>query len=151
MEKMQEFYSWILKRDLDRLINEVNSFKEESTLWKTPGDVTNSAGNLVLHIAGNLNHFIGSILGKNGYVRERDREFNDKNVPADQLIHSIKNTRDMISDILPGLNDEALAQEMPVKLSDGKTYNGAEFIVHLSGHLNYHLGQINYLRRILEG
>ena len=65
----------LFKRDLGKLKEEVDSYQNEANLWIVTNDVSNSAGNLCLHLVGNLNHFIGAVLGDSGYVRQRDLEF----------------------------------------------------------------------------
>ena len=79
---MIETLSQLFLRDLDKLKTEITSFKDEKKIWEISGDIKNSAGNLCLHLCGNLQHFIGAVLGNSGYVRNRDAEFSRKNVPA---------------------------------------------------------------------
>ena len=65
-------------------------YKNEEDVWKIKEGISNSAGNLTLHLLGNLNHFIGATLGNTGYVRERDKEFSLKNIPRIQLVEDLK-------------------------------------------------------------
>lgn len=139
----------ILHRDLGRLRNEIAAFKDESNLWKTEGTITNSAGNIALHLIGNLNHYIGSEFGNTGYVRDRKSEFGLKNVPRTKILSQIEETQAMISDVLPGISHEILYYEFPDQIF-GHPMTNRFFLIHLSGHLMYHLGQVNYLRRVVE-
>ena len=139
----------LFNRDLDKLVEEINSFSEEAKLWKTDGDIKNSAGNLTLHLAGNLNHFIGAVIGETGYIRNRDAEFSDKNVPKAKLISLIKETKEVVNESLKNINVDLLKEDYPIEVfGDKMTYE--YFLIHLITHLNYHLGQINYLRRLTD-
>ncbi len=139
----------LINRDLDKLVEEINSFSKEAKLWYTDGDIKNSAGNLTLHLVGNLNHFIGAVIGKTGYVRNRDAEFSDKNVPKAKLISMVKETKDVVNESLNNMNKDLLKGDYPIEVFGSKmTYE--YFLIHLITHLNYHLGQINYLRRLKD-
>ncbi len=139
----------LFNRDLSRLKTEIESFKDESNLWKVKEGVINSCGNLCLHICGNLQHFIGKVLGETDYVRDRDSEFSKKNVPELDLIMEIERTEMVVESVLSNLDQGDLEKMYPVDfLKNGATTE--EALIHLYGHLNWHLGNINYLRRILE-
>ena len=147
IQALQELF----ERDLKRLSNEVTQYKNEKKLWETDGDIKNSAGNLVLHLCGNLQHFIGAILGKSSYIRRRDDEFNLKNKPVSELKSEIEKTRNVVTETLSELKPELLDKPYPVKVfADNQKVNTTFFLIHLSGHLNYHLGQVNYHRRLLD-
>jgi uncharacterized damage-inducible protein DinB len=137
------------ERDIRRLIHEVNLFKNEEDLWKTQGSVKNSSGNLVLHIIGGLNHFIGTTLAGTGYVRNRDQEFAGKGVERKILAAQLEQLIPMITQTLNALTPEELEAGFPLIFDDAKNSN-SYVLVQLLSHLNYHLGQVNYLRRILE-
>jgi uncharacterized damage-inducible protein DinB len=141
--------SKLFERDLNRLIHELESYEREEDLWKITGDIRNTPGNLALHICGNLQHFIGAVLGGTGYVRERDKEFNDKNVPREEIWSKITATIEAVNDTLNNLTIEQLESDYPKPIF-GYDMSVNYFIHHLYGHLNYHLGQINYHRRILK-
>ena len=64
---MKAIISQLLQRDLEKLKTEISSFKDEKKIWEISGEVKNSAGNLCLHLCGNLQHFIGAALGNSGY------------------------------------------------------------------------------------
>jgi hypothetical protein len=136
-------------RDLKKLEEEIIAFKHESNLWKTTGQVKNSAGNLCLHLVGNLNTFIGKNLGNTGYVRNRDAEFSLKDIPKAELIIKVQHTRSMVQDVLSKQKPNDLYQNYAEQVFGYEMTTGY-FLIHLYGHLSYHLGQINYLRRILE-
>ena len=111
--------------------------------------MTNCAGNLALHLIGNLNHFFGTILANSGYVRHRDDEFATKNVPRQQLVYDLQNAIPLVTNTLTGLSKADLEKDYPVSPT-GKPMSTEATIIHLLTHLNYHRGQVNYLRRILE-
>ena len=140
----------LFERDIQRLYNEIQSYTNEQALWVLPPmTIHNSAGNLALHLSGNLNHFIGATLGNTGYVRDRDSEFSTKDVPKAELLLTIENVKSVVITTLEGLNDEQLNEDYPFEPL-GYRMTTAYFLIHLSGHLNYHLGQINYHRRLLK-
>jgi uncharacterized damage-inducible protein DinB len=136
-------------RDLANLRTEIELYRNEQKLWDTEGEITNSAGNLCLHLVGNLNAYIGEVLGNTGYVRNRPLEFSLRNVPRTELLKSIDDTIDMMAKTLDQLNDDILDEEYPQIVAEGKVTTGY-FLIHLSSHLMYHLGQINYHRRLLD-
>ena len=139
----------LFNRDLDILTKEINSYSDEAKLWVISPDIKNGAGNLCLHICGNLQHFIGATLGKNGYVRNRDAEFGDKDIPKSELLNSIDKTKEVIVTVLDSLSEDQLAKDYPIDVFK-KKMTASFFLIHLHSHLNYHLGQINYHRRILD-
>jgi|TARA_R110000796_G_scaffold71409_5_gene162224 uncharacterized damage-inducible protein DinB len=142
--------SELINRDLDRLSIEVETYSKEENLWITEGEITNTAGNLVLHLCGNLQHFIGAVLGKTGYERNRDFEFAGKNVSRAELLGSIQETKTAVTETLQRLPESVLNYPYPQRLFNNKEMSTLFFLIHLQGHLNYHLGQINYHRRILD-
>jgi uncharacterized damage-inducible protein DinB len=139
----------LFSRDLNRLKTEVEQYTDESDIWKVKGQITNSAGNLCLHLVGNLNTYIGGELGNTGYVRDRALEFSAKDVPRQELILMIDRAIDMVSQTLDRLDQEMLKDEYPILVFEEKT--STEYLLtHLTTHLTYHLGQINYHRRLIE-
>jgi uncharacterized damage-inducible protein DinB len=142
---IQEFYD----RDLHKLREELNAYNTEANIWKTEGNISNSAGNLTLHLIGNLNHFIGATLGNTGYVRHREEEFTQKNIARSELLKSLDATIVMVNNVLGSLSNEDLEKEFPLMKHD-KRESTAHFLVHLYGHLAYHLGQVNYHRRLID-
>lgn len=141
----------LFERDLNKLKEELSLYKDESVMWEIRGEIKNSAGTLALHLIGNLNHFIGAILGKTDYVRNRNAEFSDKNIPRTDIIVNIGKTIEMIKSVLSKISDEEVNKEYPIEVLGKKEKIKTEFfLIHLAGHLNYHLGQINYHRRLLS-
>ncbi len=139
----------IFKRDLLLLIKEIEQYETESKLWQLENQIQNTAGNLCLHLIGNLNHFIGATLGKTAYIRNRPLEFSDKNVARTILIQDIQNTIVMIEKVLSSIEESDLETEYPILVFEQKT-STMYFLIHLATHLTYHLGQINYHRRLLH-
>ncbi len=153
---MIQTLSQLFLRDLEKLKTEISSFKDEKNIWKISGDIKNSAGNLCLHLCGNLQHFIGSVLGNSGYVRNRDAEFARKDVsigepalPASRLVAEIELTIKVVEKTLKNLPEGILEKTYPINVF-GYEMTTEFFLTHLTTHLNYHLGQINYHRRLLD-
>ena len=134
------------ERDIRRLIEEINLFKQEEDIWKTEGSVKNSCGNLALHIIGGTNYLFGTKLAQTGYVRNRDEEFIQKDVSKKHLITELESLIPLIKTILSSIDINAAYPMM----FDGEMRTNGYVITQLALHLNYHLGQVNYLRRILE-
>jgi len=139
----------IFQRDLEKLKQEIIAYHSESNLWRIDKDIANSAGNLCLHLVGNLNTYIGAEFGKTGYVRDRDLEFSQKNIPRDELVKMIGDTITVVANSLNKLKQEDLEKEYPLLVFKEKTSTGF-FLIHLAVHLAYHLGQVNYHRRLLD-
>lgn len=139
----------LFTRDLNKLKIEIESYQNEEVLWKIDKNILNSAGNLCLHLVGNLNTYIGGEIGKTGYIRNRELEFSLKSVSRTELIQQIKSTIDVISCSLDKLTEEDLEKDYPLNPL-GYTMTTEYFLIHLFGHLSYHLGQINYHRRLLD-
>lgn len=146
---MIEEFVKIYDRDLERLKQEITAFNLDSNIWKTTGHVKNSSGNLCLHLIGNLNNYIGKNMGDYAYSRDRDAEFNLKNVPKSQLIYQITDVKEKVISTLMKMDQDVLDQDH-VENVFGHSMTNGYFLIHLAGHLAYHLGQINYLRRVLE-
>jgi hypothetical protein len=136
-------------RDLNKLKSEIESYKSEAAIWKKDSEIPNSPGNLTLHLAGNLNHFIGAEIGKTGYVRNRDLEFSTEFEPKNDLIKRIDETINVVDSALSTLLAEDLEKEYPIDVF-GYSMTTEFFLIHLATHLSYHLGQINYHRRIFD-
>jgi hypothetical protein len=123
-------------------------FPDDELLWKTTPGVTNSAGNLALHVSGNLQHFVGRVLGNTSFVRNRDLEFGRRSGSRVELVAELARTIQVVESVLPTLGEELLAREYPEQVG-GHTINTGLFLLHLSAHLAHHLGQAGYLRRVL--
>jgi len=137
------------ERDIRRLIEEVNLFNDEENLWRIHGSVKNSSGNLVLHIIGGMNYLLGATLARTGYVRNRDQEFIRKGVKREDLVAQLEELIPMITNTVNALTQEQLDAEYPLMFDNMKT-STSYVLVQLLLHVNYHLGQVNYLRRTLE-
>ncbi|MEE9430588.1 MAG: DUF1572 family protein [Melioribacteraceae bacterium] len=138
----------IFERDLKKLKEEIILFENESDLWVTAGDVNNSPGNLCLHVCGNLKHFIGHILGGTDFFRERAKEFSLKDVTKNELLNNCDETLSVVKSTLEKLDESNFESSYPINVFK-KEVMTEFFLIHLTTHLNYHLGQINYHRRIL--
>jgi uncharacterized damage-inducible protein DinB len=138
----------IFERDLVKLKSEIEAYSNAADLWVIDGDIANSSGNLALHIAGNLRHFIGGVLGGSGYARDRDLEFSQNDIPRVDLVALIDETREETRSALEGMSEDQLNANYPIEVF-GEPLTTGFFLVHLATHLNYHLGQVNYHRRIL--
>jgi uncharacterized damage-inducible protein DinB len=144
-----EILKALFTRDLEKLKAEIKQYHHESTLWQIDKNITNSAGNLCLHLIGNLNAFIGANLGQTGYIRQRDLEFSLKDVSRSELLAKLDATVIMVNEVLDKLPSAELEKEYPVLVFE-KPLSTAQFLAHLTTHLAYHLGQINYHRRLLD-
>lgn len=139
----------LFNRDLKRLKSEIEAYRNEANLWRVDQAITNSAGNLCLHLIGNLNTYIGATLGGTNYIRNRELEFSLKDIPKQQLIEMIEETTKVVDETLDLITNEQLESEYPLLVFEEKTTSGF-LLVHLTTHLTYHLGQINYHRRLLD-
>lgn len=140
----------ILLRDLDALVRELEAYPDERDIWAMPEGIPNSAGTLALHMAGNLHHYVGAELGGSGYVRDREAEFGDRDVPRAEIVSRIVAAREAVEAALSDLDAVALAAPFPGKLPFGELRAG-RFLMHLTVHCGYHLGQVDYHRRIVTG
>lgn len=145
---IRENLSELFERDINKLKQEIEQYHDESSLWVISKDIKNSSGNLALHIIGNLKHFFGTVLASTGYIRNRDSEFTLKNIPRSQLIKELDEARSVVRSTLLSLDDIDLEKEYPEHVY-GKPMSSLYFFQSLLAHLNYHLGQVNYHRRLL--
>ena len=139
----------LFRRELEKLKKEIASYKDETKLWAVEKGIANSAGNLCLHLIGNLNNYIGKELGGTGYIRNRDLEFSQKDIPRLELLKKIDETILVVENALDKLTIQQLEEEYPAPVFNYTMTTGF-FLVHLTAHLTYHLGQINYHRRFLD-
>ena len=139
----------LFHRELNKLKHEIELYKEENKLWIIDKGIANSGGNLCLHLIGNLNTYIGKELGGTSYIRNRDLEFSQKDIPRDELLKKIDETIQVAEKTLDTVTDQQLEEEYPIVVFAEKMTTGF-FLVHLIAHLSYHLGQINYHRRLLD-
>ncbi len=136
------------ERELLKLKEEIGLYADEGMLWEIRPGISNSAGNLCLHLLGNLNHFIGAVLGNTGYIRQREDEFALKNIPRAELLLSIDRTILMLKSTIQGISESDFDQIYPLE-KHGKVVTTRYMLLHLLTHLNYHLGQVNYHRRLV--
>lgn len=140
----------LFRRDLQALAREVSLFPDEATLWATLPGVANSAGNLALHVAGNLRHFVGAVLGGTGYVRQRDREFTPRACSRAEVLAELARADAEVAAGLGALREADLDRPFPVPVAGVQPPTG-RLLLHLAVHLGFHLGQAGYLRRALTG
>ena len=137
-------------RELEAFRREIELFPDDELLWKTAPGVTNSAGNLALHICGNLQYFLGAVIGGNGYVRDRDAEFGRRNGTRAELASELTKTIGVVDKVLARDDTSWLDETFP-SVPNNMKVQGRTFLLHLATHLAFHLGQAGYLRRIVTG
>ncbi len=145
---LTEILTQLYERDLTKLKAEIEAYPNEADLWKKPGDVPNSAGNLCLHLNGNLQHFFGAVLGGTGFVRDRDAEFSSTGIARETMLADVDKTLEVVHATLAKLTDDDYAKIYPIEVFGGPITTGF-FATHLAVHLDWHLGQINYHRRLV--
>lgn len=138
----------IYERDLLKLKEEINLYKNEADLWVVKNEISNSAGNLCLHLIGNLSHFVGATLGNTGYVRTREVEFSSKDIPLVKLNAELDKVTEAVKTTLNKLSSADYEKDFPLPIQN-KTASTEYMLLHLLTHLSYHLGQINYHRRLI--
>lgn len=142
-------YIEAFERGLDDLRQEIEAYEDEARIWAVSGEITNSGGNLALHLVGNLQHFIGAELGATGYRRDRAAEFAARSVSRAELVSRIVEARGLVRTVLSRVPERDL--EMEVKAPAlGAPQRLDRWLLHLVAHLAYHLGQINYHRRLVH-
>ena len=146
---IQEFIAQQYEAALLQLKNEINSYTHKDTLWMIHGEIKNSGGTLALHLIGNLKHFIGAQLGNTGFIRNRDAEFADRNISGSKIIKEIDELAYSVKVTIGGLSDAQLFGPYPLK-DDTRGATTIERLFYLIAHFNYHVGQINYHRRLTE-
>ncbi len=145
-----ELIGGVLVRDLGAVQRELQAYEHEADLWKLTETIPNSAGTLALHLAGNLRHYIGAVLGNTGYVRDRDAEFSRRNVPRTELKRELDAAIDDVGAVMSRLTDTQMSATFPQAVA-GKHCATEDMLIHLATHLTYHLGQIDYHRRLVAG
>jgi hypothetical protein len=140
----------IMCRELGAIERELNAYETEDQVWALPAGLPNSAGTLALHAAGNLQHFIGTVLGGSSYVRDRDAEFARRGVPRSELIAELHRAADAVRGTLPSLDPARFAEVYPQPVANRRVNTG-EFMTHLATHLAHHVGQLDFHRRVVTG
>lgn len=142
--------AFLLDRDLGKLADQLRAYPDDASVWRLGGTVENSAGTLALHLVGNLEAFIGAVFGGTGYVRDREAEFGDRDVPRAELLARVARCREHLTASLATVTDDAMVQTYPLQLPGPFAgWSTHRFLTHLSSHFLWHLGQIDYHRRIL--
>ncbi|GJQ61344.1 MAG: hypothetical protein SCALA702_03970 [Melioribacteraceae bacterium] len=144
LEELKKLYV----RELNTLKKELLFFLTDEQIWETPEGITNSAGNLILHVCGNLRFFIGNKLGETGYIRDRETEFSSKNLSRAELLAELARTIKEVEESLSRISEESLSENYPIEVG-GVILTKKQFLLHLEAHLAFHVGQVGYLRRIV--
>lgn len=148
LSQTKVWVSRLITRELQAFERELELFPDDAMMWRVAPGVTNSVGNLVLHCCGNLQHFVGQVLGGSGYIRDRDAEFGQSGLSRDVLIRELRAAEEVVRRVLANLSDEQLNRPFPEAVG-GATIQTGLFLTHLVAHLAFHLGQAGYLRRVL--
>lgn len=144
-----QLFADMLLRDLQKVKEEVSAYQEDSDLWAIPDGVKNSGGTLALHLAGNIRHFIGHLLGKTGYKRQRDLEFSARNISREDILSDLEQAMQVVKETLPLWDESALESTYPSDVF-GANRSVEDILLVLTTHLSYHLGQLNYHHRIVS-
>ncbi len=147
---LSETLSAILRRDLAALRRELEAYPDEAAIWQSAPGVPNSGGVLTRHLCGNLQHFLGACLGGTGYQRDREAEFGAPPTSRAALLAELAATEAAVLGTLRRLTPHELEARFPEVVA-GLEFQGADLLVHLAVHCAFHLGQIDYHRRILTG
>ena len=148
--KHQESIRAIMLRELRTLQKELEAYQNEEAIWTLEPGIANSTGTLVLHLAGNLQSFVGAVLGNSGYVRDRRAEFERRDVSKAELLAELERTIEAVDATLTTLSDETMTQSFPLTFGELQIRTD-DFLNHLATHLAFHVGQIDYHRRLVTG
>ena len=140
----------MMLREMVTLRKEIEAYPSDESLWKVVPGISNSGGTLALHLAGNLQHFIGAVLGGSGYIRNREAEFSVRGLSRGEVMNLVDQATASLTHTFRSLTDEVLGRQYPERVGKVRLTTG-DFLVHLEGHLAYHLGQIDYHRRMSTG
>ena len=140
----------LFARDLGAVRREITAYPDDASPWRMLPGLPNCGGTLVLHLAGNLRHFVGAVLGGSGYVRDRDTEFGLRDVSRAELDALVGETADEVGRAMSTLDPSRLADAYPLAIRE-QTVNTQRFLLHLVSHLTYHLGQLDAHRRVVTG
>jgi uncharacterized damage-inducible protein DinB len=147
---MVEYIRRTYDRELATLADQLEAYPDQTAIWNTPDGITNSAGTLALHMCGNLRHFLGMAVGGTDYIRDRPFEFSGTPVDREQLLKIVQETRDEVSEALRQPLSAKFDESFPIPLG-GSDLTVGQAIIHLLSHLAYHLGQVDYHRRLILG
>jgi uncharacterized damage-inducible protein DinB len=137
-------------RELRALRREIEAYPDESLLWASRAGITNSGGNLALHLCGNLQHYLGARLGDTAYVRNRDAEFARRDVSRAEILAEVDAATAAVRLGFDRISDADLEKPYPEAIAK-MTVTTGDWLIHLVAHLGYHLGQIDYHRRMVTG
>jgi hypothetical protein len=140
----------ILDRELRALRREIEAYPDEESLWLQPAGISNSAGTLALHLAGNVQHYMGARLGATDYVRDRPAEFARRNLPRSEVVRQIEAARQSLAAVENRLAESDLPSDFPEVIGNLRFETG-DYLIHLVSHFAFHLGQIDYHRRVVTG
>jgi hypothetical protein len=140
----------LYEKELDKLKNEINSYKSEEQIWNLPESIQITGGNLCLFLAGNLQHFIGAMIGDSGYIRNKEAELKAKNVSRERLLEEIENTRQVVVDTLEQVSKSELLKIFPNKDFE-EPVTTEYYLIHLLSNFSYYLGQIHLHRKLVDG
>ncbi len=150
MNELARDLSLLLVRELEGVRREVELFSDDASLWRTLPGVTNSAGNLAMHVAGNLQHYVGAVLGGTGYVRNRDAEFSRRSGSRAEVVAELDAAIKAVRTVLPAVPSDRIDAPYPETINGAPIRTGL-FLCHLATHAAFHLGQLGYLRRAVTG
>jgi Protein of unknown function (DUF1572) len=148
--KLLEDLKVLYLREITTLERELDLYPDDASVWEELPGLPNPGGNLILHLAGSLQHFFGASLGNAGYQRNREAEFTKRNVSRSDLKQELSRAKFGVIAAFENLTEDRLTEVFPVQFAD------APFSIRLTllqflGHLAYHLGQIDYHRRMVTG
>lgn len=140
----------VISRELKTIERELNAYRNDEQVWELPAGLPNSGGTLALHAAGNLRHFIGTVLGGGTYVRDRDAEFSRRGVPRAELIEGLQQAEKAVRETLTSIDPSKFSEPYPLPVLNRRVNTG-EYLMHLATHLAYHVGQLDFHRRVVTG
>ena len=121
---------------------------DETEIWKFPNDHSNSIGNLILHLCGNIRQYVVSALGETEDTRERNKEFSTKTGHAKQrLLNDLTNTISGAVGIIGNMDENKLTKIYSVQRFD---LSGIGIIIHVTEHYSYHTGQIAFWIKLIK-
>ena len=137
----------IYLKNIQRLSDEIAAYSQDENLWEIKNAISNSGGNLCLHLIGNMNHFIGATLGNTGYVRNREAEFSTRFLSKVELLKMIEEVKFVVSKTLDEMDEGDLQKQFPFDIFG--VHSNEYYLIFFIAHFEYHLGQINYHRRLV--
>jgi uncharacterized damage-inducible protein DinB len=141
----------VLHRDLGALHREILAYPDDAALWRVVPGIANPGGTLALHLSGNLRHFVGATLGGTGYTRDRPAEFASRDLTRADVAAQVADALAQVTRTLQALDPAALDGTFPAPVGPGLTLDTTTMLVHIATHTAYHLGQIDYHRRMVSG